>query len=125
MGACVLVSKLLCLHHSPCSPKFHPWSPHSDTTVELSKPKSFSAFITCPAMQHKFSFDYAGQPNKTFNRMIYFSSLIFYNRYSPLEIYVCHRHKKCCIQCGNNNEWPGKGKQNHFHNCFFVRFITS
>ena len=35
IGALVARSKLVCLHHSPCSPSCHPWSPQKLITVLL------------------------------------------------------------------------------------------
>ena len=45
-------SKLVCLHHSACSPNCHPWSPQNATTVDSESPNSSNTFNTLQRDDH-------------------------------------------------------------------------
>ena len=54
-------SKLVCLHHSECSPNCQPWSPQNATTVESDSPSSSKTFkevrsltLTCVVVTCQF-----------------------------------------------------------------------
>jgi len=54
IGARVASSKLVCLHHSPCSPSCHPWSPINTMTVFDVRFNDVSWSRTCPTSESTY-----------------------------------------------------------------------